>query len=207
MRPVYIGPVMTNSPSVIARDATLAPRAARRRGRSTACRCGRRVQSRTRWPTPASIIVATAARIADRRDRDVVEFLLQDLGDDRHHVLRAAGAAIVAMVDQQHRRARIGEAERLGARHRFGQRRRDGTRTRRAAPTPSSSMWSQTACACVAAAVARVADHDGGHAGVRRVGMRERRQQRRGEHRAVGFHAPREARGCRRTGRPRARGA
>ena len=51
--------------------------------------------------------------VADRRDRHVIELLAQDLGDHRHYVLRATGAAVVAMVDQQHGRARIGESQRF----------------------------------------------------------------------------------------------
>ncbi len=54
-------------------------RAARRRGRSTACRSGRRASSVTVAPTPALPISATAAGSHTARDRDVLEPLADDL--------------------------------------------------------------------------------------------------------------------------------
>ena len=76
-------------------------------------------------------------RVANRRDCDVVQVLPQNFGDDRHHVLRAARAAVVAVIDQQHRSAGRGFAQRGAPRPPIRPAAVLRTRTRRAAPRRS----------------------------------------------------------------------
>ena len=130
--------------------------------------------------------------VADRRDRHVVELLLHDLGHHRHDVLRATRAAVVAVVDEQHRGAGIGKAEGLCVRDRLGKQRRAKYVLVAAVPRHVQHVRAHGA-GVVAAAMARVAYHDRGDPGVGRIRVRERRQERCRQHGAVELHAPRES--------------
>jgi hypothetical protein len=185
---VYIGPVIVNAPSVMrsTRPATSSGLAQEpdRRHRGPAAEREPHVLSFAGLDHRRDRL-----RIADRRDRDAVQALAEDLGDDRHHVLRAARAAVVAVVDQEHRRARVGLAERLRARDRLDERRRMERVLGAALPRDREHAVAHFARG-FPSSLARVADDDRRYAGVGRVRVRERRQERRREHAAEALLRP-----------------
>ena len=81
-------------------------------------------ESVTSAPTPAAIISLHRLRVEDRERGDVFEAGVEDRAEHRHRVHRAAGGAVVAVVEQHDRAAagRLGVGERAGARDRCGER-------------------------------------------------------------------------------------